>query len=69
MLEKEEEKKEKYRSLFNMLPDGLKASCKKWAKLENWTAEDWMVNLEALMGAFEDYREAERYVRGVLRTL
>lgn len=64
MLEEEKEKKEKYRSIFNMLPEGLKAACKEWSRQEGgWDETAWMETLEALIGMFSDYQQAEQWVR------
>lgn len=64
MLEEEEKKKEKYRNIFNMLPEGLKAACKEWAHQEGgWDEAAWMETLEALVRMFSDYRKSEQWVR------
>jgi hypothetical protein len=63
MLGEKEIIREKYRSIFSMLPKGLQEACRTWAKQENWDEETWVETLESLIGAFADYREAERWIR------
>lgn len=62
-LEDKEIIKEKYRNIFKMLPKGLQESCRSWEKLEGWDETTWIETLEALIGAFSDYREAEQWIR------
>ncbi len=66
MLEEKEEIKERYRSLFRVLPRGLQEACREWAKLENWDETTWIETLQALVGMFENYEEAERWIRRVV---
>lgn len=63
MLENEEEKKKKYRMIFNGLPLGMQQACREWAKLESWNETTWIETLQALIGMFEDYREAAQWIR------
>ena len=63
MLEIEEEKKKKYRRIFNGLPLDMQQACREWAKLENWDETTWIETLQALVGMFEDYREAAKWIR------
>ncbi len=63
MLEEEEIIKEKYRNIFKMLPKVLQETCRIWAQQENWDETTWVESLEALIGAFADYREAEQWIR------
>ncbi len=60
---KEQEKLEKYRRIFSSLPLGMQRACREWEKQESWDAVTWIETLETLIGAFEDYREAERWIR------
>lgn len=59
----EEKEKEKYRSIFKKLHKGMQDACREWAKLEDWDEETWVETLDGLLGYFEDYREAERWIR------
>lgn len=63
MLEEEEIIKEKYRKIFKMLPKGLQETCRAWAQREGWDEKTWIETLAALIGAFSDYREAEKWIR------
>ena len=63
MLEEKEEIKERYRSIFMIFPRGLQEACREWAKLENWDETTWIETLQALMGMFSNYLEAERWIR------
>lgn len=63
MLEQEEIIKDKYRNIFKMLPKGLQETCRIWAQQENWDETTWVETLEALIGAFANYREAEQWIR------
>lgn len=63
MLENEEKKKEKYRSIFSSLPLGMQQACREWASRENWDETTWIETLEALMGMFDNYAVAERWIR------
>lgn len=60
----EEERKEKFRSIFRGLPTGLKRALKEWERREGWDEATWIETVEALIGGFADYREAERWIRG-----
>lgn len=55
--------KEKYRNIFKMLPKGLQETCRVWAQREGWDETTWLETLEALIRAFSDYREAEKWIR------
>jgi len=55
--------KENYRNIYNNLPKELQEMCQKWAKLEKWDATTWIETLQALIGMFEDYREAAQWIR------
>lgn len=63
MLEENKIIKEKYRSIFSMLPKGLQETCRKWAKMENWDETTWIETLADLIAMFEDFTEAERWIR------
>jgi hypothetical protein len=58
--------KEKYRNIYKMLPRNLQEACRAWAKLENWDETTWIETLQALVGMFENYEEAERWIRRVV---
>lgn len=59
----DEKKKEKYRIIFSSLPLGMQKACRELERRENWGETTWIETLEALMGMFEDYRDAERWIR------
>lgn len=63
MLENEEKKKEKYRSIFKGLPLGMQQACREWASREDWDETTWIETLEALMEMFDNYAVAERWIR------
>ncbi|MDS4070215.1 MAG: hypothetical protein RKO24_11410 [Candidatus Competibacter sp.] len=46
-----------------MLPKGLQETCRKWAKMENWDETTWIETLADLIAMFEDFTEAERWIR------
>ncbi len=55
--------KENYRNIYKYLPKELQEMCQRWAKLENWDETTWIETLQALVGMFEDYREAAQWIR------
>lgn len=58
------EKKEKYRRIFKGLPTGMKRALKEWECQDGgWDEATWIETVEALIGGFADYREAERWIR------
>lgn len=60
----EEERKEKFRRIFKGLPIGLKRALKEWERQEGgWDEATWIETVEALIGGFAVYREAERWIR------
>ena len=64
MKEEEKGKKEKYRGIFKGLYSGLQRALRDWERQDGgWDMETWMLTLEAITGAFQDYREAEQWIR------
>lgn len=55
---------EAVRSIFKGLPTGLKRALKEWERQDGgWDEAPWIETVEALIGGFADYREAERWIR------
>lgn len=62
--EEEKRKQERYREIYKSLYSGLQAALRRWERKEGgWDMDTWMVTLEAITGGFEDYREAEQWIR------
>ena len=60
---KEKEKQEIYGWFFKNLENEVQESCRAWAKQERWDRETWLETLMWIAGHFQDYREAEQWIR------
>ena len=59
-----EGEKEKYRRIYKSLYSGLRAALRQWERQEGgWDMDTWILTLEAITAAFQDYREAEQWIR------